>query len=43
MKIIDLDEQSLSLFLICLEDWSDDMKEAGNRKEVWYSKMKDRG
>ena len=43
MKIIDLDEQHLPLYLVCLEDWSDEIKEAGNRKELWYLRMKDKG
>ncbi len=43
MKIIDLDEKSLPLYLVCLEDWSDEMKEAGKHKEVWYHRMKDKG
>ncbi len=43
MKIVDLDEQHLTLYLACLEDWSDEVKEAGNHKEVWYRKMKDKG
>ncbi len=28
---------------MCLEDWSDEMKEAGDHKELWYNKMKDKG
>ena len=43
MKIIDLNEHHLPLYFFCLEDWSDEMKEAGNHKEVWYSRMKDNG
>jgi GNAT superfamily N-acetyltransferase len=43
MKIVDMDEHHLPLFLVCLEDWSDEIKEAGNRKEVWYHQMKDKG
>src|SRR5512135_2266287 len=43
MKIIDLDEHNAPLYFVCLEDWSDELKEAGNRKEVWYQKMKDKG
>lgn len=43
MKIVDLDEQHLPLYLVCLEDWSDEMKEAGPRKEAWYCKMRDKG
>jgi len=43
MKIIDLADKYEQLYFVCLEDWSDEMKEAGNRKEVWYNKMKDKG
>jgi len=43
MKIIDLQEEHKPLYFLCLEDWSDELKEAGNHKEVWYHKMKDRG
>ncbi len=43
MKIIDLDDQRVPLYLVCLEDWSDEMKETGNRKAEWYEKMKDKG
>jgi GNAT superfamily N-acetyltransferase len=28
---------------MCLEDWSDEMREAGDHKELWYNKMKDKG
>jgi GNAT superfamily N-acetyltransferase len=43
MRIIDLDEQNVPLYLVCLEDWSDEAKEAGNRKGIWYQRMKDKG
>ncbi len=43
MRIIDLDESNLQLYFVCLEDWSDEMKEAGNLKETWYKRMKYRG
>jgi GNAT superfamily N-acetyltransferase len=43
MNIVDLDEQCVPLYLACLEDWSDDIKEAGPRKKAWYYKMKDNG
>ena len=43
MKIIDLDEEHLSLYFACLEDWSDDIKEAGHHKEIWVHRMKDKG
>ncbi|MFH1416000.1 MAG: hypothetical protein ABIH89_07960 [Elusimicrobiota bacterium] len=37
MKIIDLDEKHLDTFCLCLEDWSDEIKEAGviSRKKAW--------
>jgi len=43
MQIVDLDDRNLSLYLVCLEDWSDELKEAGNRKQEWYRRMKDKG
>ena len=43
MKIIDLNQENLKSYFLCLEDWSDEIKEAGNHKEQWYGKMKDKG
>ena len=43
MEIVDLTEKHLPLYLVCLEDWNDEMKEAGNHKALWYDKMKDNG
>jgi GNAT superfamily N-acetyltransferase len=43
MKIVDLDDHHLSLYFSCLEDWSDEAKESGPQKEIWYRKMKDHG
>ncbi|MDI6765791.1 MAG: GNAT family N-acetyltransferase [Bacteroidota bacterium] len=43
MQIIDLEEKYKSLYLVCLEDWSDEIKEAGNHKMHWYEKMKNKG
>ena len=43
MKIIDLTDEYQQLYFVCLEDWSEEIKEAGNHKEVWYRKMKDKG
>lgn len=42
-KILDLTEDREDLYCHCLEDWSDEMKEAGDRKKLWYEKMKDQG
>jgi len=43
MQITDLTEQYYNTFFCCLEDWSDEMKEAGNHKQQWYNQMKDKG
>ena len=43
MKVIDLTEDYKQLYFVCLEDWCEEMKEAGDHKEVWYDKMKDKG
>jgi GNAT superfamily N-acetyltransferase len=43
MRVIDLTDEHKQLYFVCLEDWSEEMKEAGNHKEVWYNKMKGRG
>ena len=43
IKVIDLTPENEDLYFVCLEDWSDEMKEAGNHKKEWYHKMKTRG
>jgi len=43
MEIIDLQDEYKQLYFVCLEDWSEEVKEAGNHKEVWFNKMKDKG
>jgi len=43
MKIINLSPQYENLYFCCLEDWSDEIKEAGNHKACWYAKMKHKG
>lgn len=43
MKIVDLADEHKQLYFVCLEDWSEEMPEAGNHKEVWYNRMKDKG
>ncbi|MGA1793719.1 MAG: GNAT family N-acetyltransferase [Thermoplasmatota archaeon] len=43
MEIIDLAEENEELYFVCLEEWSDEMKEAGSHKRDWYEKMKDKG
>ena len=43
MQIIDLADEHAQLYFVCLEDWSEEMKEAGDHKRAWYNKMKDKG
>ncbi len=43
MKIIDLTKEYEDSYFVCLEDWSEEMKEAGDHKKKWYNKMKDVG
>ena len=43
MKVINLTEEHKEIYFQCLEDWSDEMKEAGEHKACYYEKMKDRG
>ncbi len=43
MRIISLSPEHEKLYCVCLEDWSDEMKEAGDHKEAWLRKMRDKG
>ncbi len=43
MQIKDLTEEHKNIYFCCLEDWSEEMKEAGDHKEKWYEFMKDKG
>ncbi len=43
MDIVDLTAEHEPLYFVCLEDWSEEMKEAGDHKQRWYQRMKDRG
>ena len=43
MEVADLAEEHEQLYFVCLEDWCEEMEEAGNHKEVWYREMKDKG
>lgn len=42
ITIIDLNENNQHLYYMCLEDWSEEMKESGNHKECWFNYMKDK-
>lgn len=43
MEIIDLTEKYYAKYFCCLEDWSPEMPDAGNHKEIWFHQMKDHG
>lgn len=43
VEIMDLSDEYLSTYLSCLEDWSEEMQEAGDHKARWYEKMRNRG
>ena len=43
MNVIDLTDEHRQLYFMCLEDWSEEIKEAGTRKELWYRGMVDKG
>ena len=43
MEVVDLTKEHENLFLLCLEDWSDEAKESGPKRQMWFDKMKDRG
>ena len=43
MKIADLSPELAPSYLVCLEDWSEEMKEARFIKEDWFSKMREQG
>ena len=43
MEIIDLEKKYQEKYFVCLEDWSEEMKDAGNHKELWCERMKDKG
>lgn len=43
MRVIDLPEGEEHAYFNCLEEWSGEMAESGDRKERWYRRMVDRG
>ncbi len=43
MQIIDLSEAHQPLYFVCLEDWSDEIKDAADHKKNWFHTMKNRG
>jgi hypothetical protein len=43
MKIIDLADEHKGIFASCLEDWSDDVREAGDRRACWIDRFLAKG
>ena len=43
MEIVDLEPEHEPLYFQCLEEWSEEMREAGDHKRRWYARMKERG
>ncbi|MCD4695660.1 MAG: GNAT family N-acetyltransferase [Bacteroidales bacterium] len=43
MKIVNLTNEHKQTYFSCLEDYSEEMKEASAAKETWYEKMKGKG
>jgi GNAT superfamily N-acetyltransferase len=43
MKITDINPENEKLYFCCLEEWSEEMKEAGDYKQRWYEHMRDKG
>jgi GNAT superfamily N-acetyltransferase len=43
MKVIDLSEEYKDLFCLCLQDWSDDAKEAGPKRRQWVDHCQQHG
>lgn len=43
MRVIDLTPALEPLYSVCLEDWSEEMREAGDHKARWTTRMKERG
>jgi hypothetical protein len=43
MRIIDMAPEHEPLFCLCLEDWSSEIREAGDHKAGWTARMKECG
>jgi N-acetylglutamate synthase-like GNAT family acetyltransferase len=43
MRITDISPETENQYFCCLEEWSEETKEAGDYKKKWYGKMKDKG
>lgn len=43
MRIVDLTAEHLPLYLVCLEEWNEEPREAGDHKARWYECYRERG
>ncbi|MFU8842573.1 MAG: GNAT family N-acetyltransferase [Bacteroidales bacterium] len=43
MQIVDLTEDNKQTFFLCLQEWSEELKDAVSAKEAWYNHMKNKG
>ncbi len=43
MKVIDLAPEHVDEYCLCLEEWSDEIREAGTHKRRWFEKHRDQG
>jgi GNAT superfamily N-acetyltransferase len=43
MKVIDLPAEQEKSYFLCLEDWSEELREAGDHKARWFERMRDLG
>jgi len=43
MNVVDLAPEHEKLYFVCLEDWSAEMKDAGDHKERWYRRARELG
>jgi GNAT superfamily N-acetyltransferase len=43
MEVIDLRPEYMETYLVCLEDWSDEMRDGREMKAAWVEQMKERG
>lgn len=43
MRVVDLGKEHESLYVVCLEDWSEEMREAGDHKARWFERMRHLG
>ncbi|HUX37630.1 MAG TPA: GNAT family N-acetyltransferase [Rectinemataceae bacterium] len=43
MEIVDLSDEYVGSYCKCLEDWSEEMREAGDHKREWYERHRAKG